>query len=70
VSDFLGRSVRGQMVIGGLGSCFFLLAMISLSIFWITKRELKDQPAIQERVITALLVPLAIGDVSGFLTAQ
>jgi hypothetical protein len=64
LSDYLGHSMRGQMILGGLGSCFFLLAMISFSIFWVAKRHLEPYPAAQAKVVSALLVPLAIGDVS------
>jgi hypothetical protein len=43
---------------------FFLLAMISLSLFPIIKRDLAHLPALQERLISGLLAPLAIADVS------
>ena len=79
----MGLSIRGQMIIGGLGSCafllllrrwaclgraddsgFFLLALISLSLFWTIKRTLPERPDLQQRLVKALLVPLAIADVS------
>lgn len=43
---------------------FFLLAMISLSLFATIKWSLPDRPDIQERLVKALLIPLAIADVS------
>ncbi|KAK1926278.1 hypothetical protein DB88DRAFT_481304 [Papiliotrema laurentii] len=60
----IGRTIRGQMIIGGLGSCFFLLALISLSLFPTIKRSLPDRPDIQGRLAKALLIPLAIADIS------
>ena len=71
----MGRTVRGQIVIGGLGNCeptswsleltgsgFFLLAMISFSLFPVF-RSIKDRPQLQEKLVTGLLTPLAIADV-------
>jgi hypothetical protein len=46
---------------------FFLLAMISLSLFPIIKQELDHLPALQEKLVRGLLLPLAIADVSTFL---
>jgi hypothetical protein len=43
---------------------FFLLAMISLSLFPIIKKELAHLPNLQEKLISGLLTPLAIADVS------
>ncbi len=43
---------------------FFLLAMISLSLFTTITRQLSHLPHIQEKLIRALLIPLAIADVS------
>lgn len=45
-------------------SGFFLLALISLSLFPTIKRSLPDRPDLQERLVKALLIPLAIADVS------
>lgn len=45
---------------------FILLAMISLSLFYVIKHYLEHQPAIQEKMIRGLLIPLAIADVSVF----
>ncbi|OCF34948.1 hypothetical protein I317_06284 [Kwoniella heveanensis CBS 569] len=58
----LGRTSRGQMIICELGSCFMLLAMLSLSLLYIIKKHLNDRPAIQEKLVKGLLVPLAIAD--------
>ncbi|CAD6568544.1 MAG: hypothetical protein TREMPRED_004634 [Tremellales sp. Tagirdzhanova-0007] len=58
----IGETTRGQMVIGGLGSCFLLLAMISLSLFPMFKKHLAYAPLVQEKLVRALLVPLAIAD--------
>lgn len=44
-------------------SGFFLLALISLSLFPTIKRSLPDRPDIQGRLAKALLIPLAIADV-------
>ncbi|KAL7418973.1 hypothetical protein Q5752_006657 [Cryptotrichosporon argae] len=55
----LGSTVRGQMVVCCLGSCFLLLALISFSLFP-TVRALPA--AHQEPVVRALLVPLAVAD--------
>ncbi|OCF59939.1 hypothetical protein L486_02612 [Kwoniella mangroviensis CBS 10435] len=60
----IGGSSRGQMVISQLGSCFILLAMISLSLVYLFKKHLDDKPALLERMMKGLLVPLAIADVS------
>lgn len=43
---------------------FFLLAMISLSLFPIIRKELGHLPVLQEKLIGGLLMPLAIADVS------
>lgn len=43
---------------------FFLLAMISLSLFPIIKKDLEHLPVLQEKLISGLLTPLAIADVS------
>ncbi|ORY31934.1 hypothetical protein BCR39DRAFT_524678 [Naematelia encephala] len=64
VTTIMGNTVRGQIVIGGLGSCFLLLAMISLSLFPIIKHTLKDQPAAQAKLVKGLLIPLAIADLT------
>ena len=45
---------------------FLLLAMISLSLFPLFKRHLAHVPAVQEKLVRGLLVPLAIADVSDF----
>lgn len=42
---------------------FFLLAMISLSLLPIIKKELDHLPTVQEKVLKGLLLPLAIADV-------
>ncbi|ORX33545.1 hypothetical protein BD324DRAFT_639238 [Kockovaella imperatae] len=60
----LGKTIRGQIVVGGLGSCFLLFAMISLSLFPIIKRSLPDRPDIQERLVKGILIPLAIADLT------
>ncbi|WWD22305.1 hypothetical protein CI109_106796 [Kwoniella shandongensis] len=59
----IGRTSRGQIIISELGSCFILLAMISISLFYIIKHNLEHQPVIQEKMIKGLLVPLAIADI-------
>ncbi|WVQ94098.1 hypothetical protein IAU59_001176 [Kwoniella sp. CBS 9459] len=59
----MGRTSRGQMIICELGSCFTLLAMISLSLLYIIKKHLNDRPKIQEKLVKGLLVPLAIADI-------
>ncbi|ODN75846.1 hypothetical protein L202_05839 [Cryptococcus amylolentus CBS 6039] len=61
-SALVGKSVRGQLVTTQLGSCFLLLAMISFSLFWVIKKNFKDQPAVQEKLVKALLIPLSIAD--------
>lgn len=38
--------------------------MISLSLFPIIKKELDHLPALQEKLVRGLLLPLAIADVS------
>lgn len=43
---------------------FFLLAMISLSLFPIIRKELGHLPVLQEKLMGGLLIPLAIADVS------
>ncbi|KAK8845362.1 hypothetical protein IAR55_006075 [Kwoniella newhampshirensis] len=58
----IGTTSRGQMIVCELGSCFVLLALISLSLFYLFKHHLEHQPAIQETMIRGLLVPLAIAD--------
>ncbi|WVQ64525.1 uncharacterized protein L199_002692 [Kwoniella botswanensis] len=58
----IGGSSRGQMVISQLGSCFILLAMISLSLVYLFKKHLDDKPALLEKMMKGLLVPLAIAD--------
>ncbi|WVW81544.1 hypothetical protein I302_103539 [Kwoniella bestiolae CBS 10118] len=58
----IGGSSRGQMVISQLGSCFILLAMISLSLVYLFKKHLDDRPALLEKMMKGLLVPLAIAD--------
>ena len=37
--------------------------MINISIFAIAKRHLGSSPVVQEKVVKALLIPLAIADV-------
>lgn len=49
---------------------FFLLAMISLSLFPIIKKELAYSPVLQEKVIMGLLTPLAIADVSSLIPCR
>ncbi|WVF66480.1 hypothetical protein IAT40_001220 [Kwoniella sp. CBS 6097] len=58
----MGQTSRGQMIICELGSCFMLLAMLSLSLLYIIKKHLNDRPAIQEKLVKGLLIPLAIAD--------
>ncbi|WVR03368.1 hypothetical protein IAU60_000359 [Kwoniella sp. DSM 27419] len=58
----IGRSSRGQILAGELGSCFMLLAMISLSLVYLFKKHLDDRPAVLEKMVKGLLVPLAIAD--------
>ncbi|WOO80202.1 uncharacterized protein LOC62_03G003713 [Vanrija pseudolonga] len=60
ITNIVGRTVRGQMVVGQLGSLFLLLAMISFSLFPLFKWQLGSQPAIQEKLVRGLLVPLII----------
>lgn len=43
--------------------------MISLSLFYMMKKHLEPYPAIQEKLVRALLVPLAIADVSHTLAS-
>lgn len=67
----LGNTIRGRMAVGALGSCmlclscltpgFSVLAMISYSLFPIFKWH--TPPALQQKLVTGLLVPLLIGDV-------
>ena len=49
---------------------FFLLALISLSMFWTIKRSLPDRPDLQQRFVKALLIPLAIADVSSHRSSE
>nr|ODO04348.1 hypothetical protein L204_00706 [Cryptococcus depauperatus CBS 7855] len=64
----MGHTSRGQTITGQLGSCFLLLGMISVSLFYLFKKHLNDQPVIQEKLVRGLLIPLAIADPSlGFL---
>lgn len=42
---------------------FFLLAMISMFLFPLFRRELAGNPVLQEKMIWGLLTPLAIADV-------
>ncbi|OWZ79191.1 hypothetical protein C365_02119 [Cryptococcus neoformans Bt85] len=58
----MGSTVRGQIVVSELGSCFMLLAMISFSLFYIFKKHLEDKPVLQEKLVKGLLIPLAIAD--------
>ncbi|WWC57861.1 uncharacterized protein I303_100396 [Kwoniella dejecticola CBS 10117] len=58
----IGATSRGQMVISQLGSCFILLAMISISLVYLFKKHLDDTPAGLEKMMRGLLVPLAIAD--------
>lgn len=53
-----GRSVNEELTLEG----FFLLAMISLSLFYTVKHHVHN-PDLQERLIRALLIPLAIADI-------
>ncbi|TXT07399.1 hypothetical protein VHUM_03119 [Vanrija humicola] len=62
ITNIVGRTVRGQMVVTQLGSLFLLLAMISFSLFPLFKWTLGSQPAVQEKLVRGLLVPLYIGD--------
>ncbi|KAL1412084.1 hypothetical protein Q8F55_003081 [Vanrija albida] len=62
ITNIVGRTVRGQMVFGQLGSLFGILAMISFSLFPLFKWTLGTQPALQEKLVRGLLVPLLIGD--------
>ena len=48
---------------------FFLLAMLSLSMFPMLRKHLSHLPHIQEKLVRGLLVPLGIADVS-FLSVQ
>ncbi|KAL0244004.1 hypothetical protein I308_105267 [Cryptococcus tetragattii IND107] len=59
----MGNTVRGQIVVSELGSCFMLLAMISFSLFYLFKRHLEDKPVLQEKLVKGLLIPLAVADV-------
>ncbi|WVQ76441.1 hypothetical protein IAR50_006108 [Cryptococcus sp. DSM 104548] len=61
-SALVGKSVRGQLVTTQLGSCFLLLAMISFSLFWVIKKHFNENPAVQQKLVKALLIPLAIAD--------
>ncbi|GHJ89322.1 hypothetical protein NliqN6_5724 [Naganishia liquefaciens] len=63
-SDAVGHGIRGRLLVGCLGNCFFLLAMISLSLFPILKTELGHLPILQEKLVRALLMPLAIADIT------
>ncbi|WVO14905.1 hypothetical protein L204_102545 [Cryptococcus depauperatus] len=58
----MGHTSRGQTITGQLGSCFLLLGMISVSLFYLFKKHLNDQPVIQEKLVRGLLIPLAIAD--------
>ncbi|KIR63776.1 hypothetical protein I312_105272 [Cryptococcus bacillisporus CA1280] len=58
----MGNTVRGQIVVSELGSCFLLLAMISFSLFYLFKKHLDDKPVLQEKLVKGLLIPLAIAD--------
>ncbi|KIR79289.1 hypothetical protein I305_02128 [Cryptococcus gattii E566] len=58
----MGNTVRGQIVVSELGSCFMLLAMISFSLFYLFKKHLDDKPVLQEKLVKGLLIPLAIAD--------
>ncbi|EIW67851.1 hypothetical protein TREMEDRAFT_32751 [Tremella mesenterica DSM 1558] len=58
----IGATTRGQMVIGALGSCFFLIAMISFSLFPVIQ-SLPESPT-KVSLVKALLIPLAIADLS------
>ncbi|KGB77182.2 hypothetical protein CNBG_3020 [Cryptococcus deuterogattii R265] len=58
----MGNTVRGQIVVSELGSCFMLLAMISFSLFYLFKKHLEDKPVLQEKLVKGLLIPLAIAD--------
>ncbi|WVQ80293.1 hypothetical protein IAT38_002398 [Cryptococcus sp. DSM 104549] len=58
-----GGSIRGRAVTSELGSCFLLLALISLSLFRLFKKHLEDKPMLQEKMVKGLLVPLAIADI-------
>jgi hypothetical protein len=43
---------------------FFLLAMINISLFHVARHHLAAYPSVQGKVVKALLIPLAIADVS------
>ncbi|WWC67071.1 uncharacterized protein I206_100978 [Kwoniella pini CBS 10737] len=58
----IGSTSRGQIIISQLGSCFILLAMISLSLIYLFKKYLNDKPLILEKMLKGLLIPLAIAD--------
>lgn len=64
MTRIVGETTRGQMLMGALGSCFFLLAMISFSLFPLFKKHLSHLPQIQEKMVRGLLVPLAIADIT------
>jgi len=59
----LKRTIRETMLAGNLGSCFLLLVMISFSLFPIFKHHLGSSPRLQQKVIRALLIPLAVADI-------
>ncbi|WRT63552.1 uncharacterized protein IL334_000457 [Kwoniella shivajii] len=59
----IGSSSRGQMIVSQLGSCFMLLAMLSLSLVYLFKKYLDDRPVVLEKLFKGLLIPLAIADI-------
>ncbi|BEJ17910.1 hypothetical protein CspHIS471_0701870 [Cutaneotrichosporon sp. HIS471] len=59
LTQAVGNTLRGRMMCGQLGSCFLVLAMNSFSLVPVFRRQ---TPALCEKLTSALLVPLLIGD--------
>ncbi|KAJ7585678.1 hypothetical protein C8J56DRAFT_725773, partial [Mycena floridula] len=54
--------LRTQMAVWQLGSCYFLLGLISAIVFRSVKKTLRNDPVAQTQIVGSILTALAIAD--------
>lgn len=52
------------VIVAQLGVVCALLGLLNFSVFTTVRKHLHSDPALQEKIVSAMLVPLLIGDVS------